>query len=362
MSIQSSPTPLLPFTCCPQTNTSKMEMYLWHGIPLAVWSHLPLLDRSLSHTYQDLLPNALALAQRQGYSGARWGKMTGPDFSDAPGEINALLIWQQPHPMYFAETEFRRRGDGVLEKWDEVLSATADFMASYAWYNESTGFFDLGPPMYPASENTNPNVTRNPTFELAYWRFGLDIAILWKERQGLEPPESWSLVRDGLAPLPTAEINATTGPTFPIYEGVPDMWTDNGTTMDHPAMSAVYGLLPPPFSGEELSLEVVSNTAEHIKTYWDLEQSFGWDFPMLAMNSLRLGDLESAVGYLLHPTFAFDDAGYPLGGTRVSTPYFPSSGSFLWAVAMMAGGWEGDEGSHFPEEWGAVVEGFEPVL
>lgn len=339
-----------------------MEMYLWHGIPLTLWSHAPLLDRSLSHTYQDLLPNALALAQRQGYDGARWGKMTGPDLSDAPGEINALLTWQQPHPMYFAETEFRRRGDGALAKWDEVLSASADFMASYAFYNESTGVFDLGPPMYPASENTDPNATRNPTFELAYWRFGLDVAVLWKERQGLEAPEPWLRVRDSLAPLPTAEVNATSGPTFPIYEGVPGMWTDNATTMDHPAMSAVYGLLPPPLSGEELSLEVVSNTAEHIKAYWDLDQSFGWDFPMLAMNSLRLGDAESALGYLLHPTFAFDDAGFPIGGTRVPTPYFPASGSFLWAVAMMAGGWDGAEGSHFPEEWGAVVEGFEPVL
>ena len=343
-----------------------MEMYLWHGLPFTLWSHASLLDRSLSHIYQDLLPNAKSLASRQGYDGARWGKMTGPDLSDAPGEINALLTWQQPHPMYFAETELRRTRPhsraGVLKRWDGVLSATADFMASYAFHNASTGLFDLGPPMYPASENTNPNATRNPTFELAYWRFGLDIAIRWKEQLGAEAPEAWMRVRDSLAPLPKAQVDVTAGPTFPIYEGVPDMWTDNATTMDHPSMTAIYGLLPPPQSGEELSLETVANTAAHIKKYWDLEQSFGWDFPMLAMNSLRLGDVQSAVDYLLHPTFAFDDAGYPIGGTRVPTPYFPSSGSFLWAVAMMAGGWEGSEGSHFPEEWGAVVEGFEPVL
>ncbi|SPN98540.1 uncharacterized protein DNG_01586 [Cephalotrichum gorgonifer] len=344
-----------------------MEMYLWHGIPFALWNHRPLLDRSLSHIYTDLLPHALALAERQGYTGARWGKMTGPDFSDAPGEINAMLIWQQPHPMYFAETELRgRRGAAseaeVLEKWDEVLTHSADFMASYAWLNESSGFYDLGAPLLPASENTDANATRNPTFELAYWRFGLDVAIRWKTLQGLEAPSAWLEVRDGLAPLPTAEINSTTGPTFPIYEGVPNMWTDNATTMDHPAMTGIYGLLPPPLSGPPLDIDTVRNTAEHIKEYWDLDQSFGWDFPMLAMNSLRLGDAQGAVDYLLHPTFAFDDAGYPIGGTRVPTPYFPSSSSFLWAVAMLAGGWEGAEGSHFPEGWKTMVEGFGPVL
>lgn len=34
----------------------------------------------------------------------------------------------------------------TLEKWDEVITATADYMASYAWKNESSGYYDLGPP------------------------------------------------------------------------------------------------------------------------------------------------------------------------------------------------------------------------
>jgi hypothetical protein len=83
---------------------------------------------------------------------------------------------------------------------------------------------------------------------------------------------------------------------------------------------------------------------------------------MLAMNSLRLGDVDQAVAYLLDPLFEFDDAGYSLGGIRVATPYFPGSGGFLLAVAMLAGGWDEDEGSHFPKEWDARVEGFVPGL
>lgn len=34
----------------------------------------------------------------------------------------------------------------TLKKWDQVLTATADYMASYAWQNESSGYYDLGPP------------------------------------------------------------------------------------------------------------------------------------------------------------------------------------------------------------------------
>lgn len=80
------------------------------------------------------------------------------------------------------------------------------------------------------------------------------------------------------------------------------------------------------------------------------------------MNSLRLGDVDQAVAYLLDPLFAFDDAGYAEGGSRVPTPYFPGSSSFLLAVAMMAGGWDGAPGSHFPADWKAKVEGFVPGL
>ncbi|CAI4212547.1 unnamed protein product [Parascedosporium putredinis] len=257
--------------------------------------------------------------------------------SDLPPQESGLVNngwfgkFHQPHPMYFAELERRRAAAVspeeeavVLAKWDDILSITADFMASFAWWNETSEFYDLGAPMYPASENTDPKVTRNPTFELAYWRFGLDIAIQWKEHLAVPAPDEWIDVRDFLAPLPIVDG------TFPVYEGIPDMWLD---------------------------LDAVRRTAEHIKEFWDLDQSFGWDFPMLAMNSLRLGEVADAVEYLLHPTFAFDDAGYPIGGTRVPTPYFPSSSSLLVAVAMMAGGWEGAEGPISPKRGKQSLQG-----
>ncbi|KAI2631717.1 Six-hairpin glycosidase-like protein [Xylaria nigripes] len=335
-----------------------LEMVLWHLLHFARWDKYPLLGRSFPHIYSDFLSSSIDRARLQGYEGARWGKMTDPTGRSAPGEINSLLIWQQPHAMYFAETEYRSfPNTTTLEKWDGILTPTADFMASYAFYNKSTGVYDLGPPMYPASENTNPNATINPAFELAYWRFGLDVAIRWKERQGLSAPTKWADVRDKLAPLPIADD------AFALYEGIPDMWLPNSTTVtDHPAMSAIFGLLPPPSSGPALNMTIVRNTADKIQELWDLDDCWGWDFPMLAMNSLRLGNVDEAIAFLLHPLFGFDDAGYAEGGSRAPTPYFPGAGSFLLAVAMMAGGWDGNVGLHFPGDWDVRVEGFIPGL
>ncbi|KAH8888368.1 hypothetical protein GQ53DRAFT_795894 [Thozetella sp. PMI_491] len=334
-----------------------LEMSLWHTLPFARWNQFPLFRRSIPGMYERFLSSSYDRAKAQGYGGARWGKMTDSTGRSAPGEINSLLIWQQPHPMYFAEIEYRSfPGGETLEKWDKILTATADFMASYAFWNASTGRYDLGPPMYPVSENTAPNATVNPTFELAYWRFGLDVAAKWKGRLGMAVPDAWVHVRDRLAPLPVVDG------TYAVYEGIPNMWIDNETTFDHPAMAGIFGLLPPPESGPALNETVLRNTAQRIKESWALGDSYGWDFSMLAMNSLRLGDTTQAVEYLLHPIFQFDDAGYPVGGSRVATPYFPNAASLLLAIAMMAGGWEGASGPHFPDGWDVTVDGFVPGL
>lgn len=81
---------------------------------------------------------------------------------------------------------------------------------------------------------------------------------------------------------------------------------------------------------------------------------------MLAMSAARNGDTEKAIEWLLHDLFQFDDVGMPIGGARVATPYFPGSGSLLYAIAMMAVGWDGSNGTApgFPSKgWQVKVEG-----
>ncbi|KAL1963970.1 hypothetical protein VTN77DRAFT_7645 [Rasamsonia byssochlamydoides] len=371
-----------------------MEMYLWHSAHWIPWGKLPLLERSIG-VYDRFLPTSIQRAQEQGYQGARWGKMSDPSGRSAPGEINSLLIWQQPHVFYFAETEYRaaaansQQQQQIPQKWDPLLTESADFMTSYAFRNQSTGVYDLGPPMYPASENTPPNSTTNPTFEVAYWRFGLDIAMAWKERLGQPVPESWRHVAEHLAPLPTVEVaipttntdtNTTTTytTTYTLYEGIPNMWLDPETVTSHPALSAVYGLLPPTAL---VNKTIASATATEIARAWNFSSCWGWDFPLLAMTATRLGEIDQAVGYLVHEGFAFDDVGMPVGSDATApTPYFPGAGALLLAVAMMAGGWSGSSNNSdassaglgfgtgagaapgFPREWDVRAEGFMVML
>lgn len=86
---------------------------------------------------------------------------------------------------------------------------------------------------------------------------------------------------------------------------------------------------------------------------------------MLAMSAARIGDTEKAIEWLLHPLFEFDDVGMPIGGVRVPTPYFPGSGALLYAIAMMASGWDGasQTAPGFPNQgWLVRVEGVSKAL
>jgi hypothetical protein len=160
-------------------------MHWWHGVHFALWNRFPLLEKSLGY-YQWILPRATEAAATQGYRGARWPKMAGPDGRDSPSPVGPLLIWQQPHPIYYAELAYRNAPqEETLAAWQEVVFETAEFMASYAAWDEGKGHFVLGPPLKSVSENTDARVTTNPTFELTYWLFGLRVAQTWRERLGL---------------------------------------------------------------------------------------------------------------------------------------------------------------------------------
>ncbi|EAU92083.1 hypothetical protein CC1G_09604 [Coprinopsis cinerea okayama7 len=322
-------------------------------------------------------------------TGARWPKMTDPSGRSSPGELNNLLIWQQPHPLVFAQYELRsvqsplsalttdertRKEREVLEKWRPVVKETADWMAEFAWFNETKGTYNLAPPIHVVSEDTNPNRTYNPAFELAYWRLGLGLAEEWFERLGEEDASRsrWREVRENLAHLPFDKERGL----YQIYEGIEsDFWMDEKYTSDHPALVGLYGWLPPT---DGLDTVIARKTAEEVWKRWNITNCWGWDFPMLAMSAARQGNQAKAVEWLLHPLFAFADAGMPIGGARVPTPYFPGSGGLLYAVAMMAEGWDGfelDEGRAvgregmdyrqapgFPEGWDVRTEGIDRAL
>jgi hypothetical protein len=310
-------------------------MVWWHCTHWALWNRWSELNKNLAF-YERLLPGAEARAKKQGFLGAKWPKCPGPTQEEWPHPIHAFLQWQQPHPIFFAELDYRAHPTKkTLEKWSKIVEATADYCASFAFFDTKTKRYVLGPPIHLVSENTDPFVTQNPTYELSYWRFALRVAQTWRERLGQQPKPEWDKVLQGLAPLPKESG------LYVLYEGVPDMWTKYN--FEHPAISGTYGMLP----GDGVDKAVLKRTMDQMSKTWQFNRVWGWDFPMLAMCAAKLGDPELALNYLLTKSegFQFDEHGLATGGPF---PYFPSNGGLLYTVAMMAKGWDGAPKRHAP--------------
>lgn len=328
------------------------EMIWWHGVHYALWNRWPLLEKSLT-VYQNYLSTSRERAGRQGYKGARWPKCTADFDREWPHIIHATLIWQQPHPIYFADLDYRLHPTReTLEKWEPIITATADFMADYAYYDEAQDRYVLGPPVFIVSENTVPETTINPAFELGYWRYGLRMAAEWRKRLSLPVDAKWEDVLAKLASLPVEDG------LYVTHEGIRNMWSD--FAFEHPALIGTYGMLP----GDGVNAEILARTLDKITSTWNFDRTWGWDFPMLAMAAARCGKPEQAVDFLLHPAggFQFDEHGLATGGPF---PYLPSNGALLTAVAMMAAGWDGSTGETpgFPCDgsWVVKTEGFLPM-
>ena len=330
------------------------EMIWWHGVHYGLWNRMECFDNYLN-VYKDFMPKALERAKSEGRSGARWPKCTGNFNLEWPGSAHAYLIWHEPHPIYFAEMQYRQKpAPETLEKWKDVVLNTADYMADYLFYDKKTKQYVLGPPVVVVSENTDPLQTINPIFELGYFRYGLRTALEWADRLGLSEKRTkkWKEVLSKMAPLPVADGVYTT------YEGIPDMWTKY--TYEHPALTGVYGMLP----GDGVDQPTFKRTLEKVSKEWQFNRIWGWDFPMLAMAAARTGQPALAIDMLMHPSagFQFDEHGLATGGPF---PYFPSNGALLTAVAMMCGGWDGSEGEApgFPKDgsWTVRYEGFVPM-
>ncbi len=318
---------------------AHLEMHWWHGVHFALWDRLPLLERSLDW-YGRILPKARQTAGRQGYRGARWPKMIGPDGRESPSGVGVFLTWQQPHPIYYAELVYRRKADrATLDRFREVVFETADFMASYAHWDAAGSRYVLGPPLIPAQELHPARTTFNPTFELAYWRFGLETARRWRERLGLPRDPQWERVLQNLAPYPTDEGLYTNA------ESDRDTFTDPAMRRDHPTLLGACGMLPCP----GIDRPMMRATLKEVLQSWDWPSTWGWDYPLVAMTAARLGEPDLAVDALMMPvvknTYLPNGHNYQREGLVV---YLPGNGGLLTAVAMMAAGWDGAPEVHAP--------------
>jgi hypothetical protein len=166
--------------------------------------------------------------------------------------------------------------------------------------------------------------------------------------------QSYNPVLKGLAPLPAQDG------LYLMQEGMADTYTR--MNWEHPALIGAYGMLP----GDGVEPATMRASVRKLMECWQWDRCWGWDFPILAMAAARVGEPELAIRALLIPSEkknTYLRNGFCQGGP---TPYFPGNGGLLWAVAMMAAGWDGAPARHapgFPDDgqWHVRWEGLLPA-
>ena len=327
-----------------------LEMHWWHGVHFALWNRPELLEKSLPW-YENAFGKAKKLAERQGFKGARWQKMTDPDGNESPSSIGAFLIWQQPHFITYAELLYRDSPTtATLEKYKERVFATADFMASFAHYDAEKKTYVLGPGVIPAQERFKAMETFNPTYELAYWNWALNTALAWKKRLNEPAPKEWQDVLAKLSPLPVADN------VYLATESATDSYTNPEFKTDHPSVLGTFGMLP---ETSLLDKKIMKNTFNLVWDTWSWDKTWGWDFPMTAMTAARLQMPEKAIDALLMNiiTNTYLKNGHNYQSERL-TLYLPGNGGILTAIAMMCAGWDGstEENPGFPKDGSCKVK------
>ena len=336
-----------------------LEMIWWHQAQFALWGHPELLEHSLDW-YFSAEPMAREIAHRQGFEGVRWMKMTDPSAAEAPSKVGSFLIWQQPHPIYLAELLYRASDSlgkaRILEKYSKIVDETATFMASFATYDRNSGRYVLKG-CIPAQETLRADETINPPFELSYWRYGLLTAQQWRERQQLPHNSRWDEVIDQLSAL------AMKDSLYLAAETAPQTYTDIRFTSDHMAVLGAVGVLP---MTPQADSTIMRNTLHWVLEHWNWDKTWGWDFPMTAMNAARMSEPHHAVDALLMPqrtnTYLANGHNYQDQRLRI---YLPGNGGLLTAVAMMCAGWDGSPTPNpgFPADgqWDVRWEGLLPL-
>ena len=350
-----------------------LEMAWWHLTDFALWNHSEVIAPIL-HWYNTVAyPEARKIAQRQGFKGVRWMKMTDPWAGEAPSNTGSFLIWQQPHYIYLAEEMYRANPTpATLRQYAEQVEATAEFMADFVTFDSATNRYTIRGAT-AMQESMSKDLCYNQPFELAYWQYGLDMANQWRQRQGKARIVQWDHIVAHLSPLPSHQDIYTAGisngnqgglTVFNPFDTVastssaaalavsPSESFAEKSCKDHPAVLGACGLLPSDQTPYTLlyDKDTMRRTLRWAVQHWNWPSVWGWDFGMTAMAAARLGDPHSALSLLLSDE---PKNTYLLNGHNFQTAdrlriYLPGNGALLTAVAMMCAGWDGCPNPHNP--------------
>lgn len=120
-----------------------MEMTWWHLAHYGLWDRWDQAEKALG-CHERFTPAAKELAAQLGYKGLQWQKSVGPNARNAPWDTKQVLLWKQPHPIFFAELEYRLRPTrATLDKWADIIEGTAEYIADYPTKDANTGRYSL---------------------------------------------------------------------------------------------------------------------------------------------------------------------------------------------------------------------------
>jgi hypothetical protein len=335
-----------------------MEMLWWHMAHNALWGRTDLMEKSMQW-YFKAFDGARVIAERQGYKGVRWQKMTDNAGGESPSNVGSFLLWEEPNPIYMAELVYRNNpSKTVLQKYQRLVFATADFMASAAAYDKTKDRYVLGKGIIPAQECYSMTETFNSPYELCYWKWALQVAQQWRVRLGMQPDKQWQAVIDKISPLKQQDG------VYMGAESVSDSYSPASKyIIDHPAVLMASSLLPP---NGMVDASIMRSTFGTIKKVWHWEHTWGWDFPMVAMAATRLNEPVEAMDALFRnvETNTWLVNGHNYQDKRL-TLYMPGNGSLLSAIALMCAGSDGDKTLNpgFPKDgkWNVKWEGLKPM-
>ncbi|NDW11652.1 hypothetical protein D0T50_01960 [Bacteroides sp. 214] len=334
------------------------EVYFIHAAHFYQFGRTELLEKSLNY-YRQLLPIAIESAASKGWEGARWPKMFGEGGRETPGSINPFIIWNFPNPIYLCELVYRANPTPeTLAKYKDVVLESGKFLASYATYDAKNDRYMLGPPLKASSESSLESETWNPTFELALWYYGLQTAQEWRIRLGMQPDSKWAEVLNKLS-KPTIVQGK-----YVEIETEAHIYDDANKGMPTSMIYALGYVPPTPLIDKEVMRETFHELLRRSRNGFGRWVS--WSMGQGANTAVRLGEYETAINIVTNdvPAAQFLPQGY---SKRPKEPdgcpaYMPINGSFLNAIGLMAGGWDGAPdvvAPGFPKDgtWVVKVEG-----
>ena len=166
----------------------------------------------------------------------------------------------------------------------------------------------------------------------------------------------WDDVIARLSALPVREG------VYLAHENCPQTFTERN--FDHPSMLGALGVLP----GEGVDRETMRRTLHKVMKEWQWERTWGWDYPLTAMTAARLGEPELAIDALMMSTEKNQYLANGHNWQRKDLPcYLPGNGGLLYAIAMMAAGWQGAPSRRRPDSradgsWTVRWENLNPSL